>query len=313
MPETTHVLPGDILAEFLGQLEAGDALTFEGLTLHPLIPTRRGGDGLMLETLDEALGSGHLLVTEIDEAGSVNTIVVENRSDFPIFIMAGEILRGSKQDRTMQEDLVIPPRSGRMEVSCFCTERGRWRRVSRHFESSGEALPTRARAVSKVSRSQGEVWHSIATFQASTSAFSPTESAREVYEIPHVRQSLEAFQEALGDLPARAPEAVGVVAMSGESVLAVDVFGTGEVFRKLYPKLLKAYAADVLGAGRRGDRLRRDMPLKLLRRATEAKWKDRPSTGLGTALEIAPSDLGGTALVLEGQVVHSDLFPLERI
>lgn len=50
-------------------------------------------------------------VTEVDDAGSVPTILVKNRLDARLFLMDGQELVGAKQNRILNTDVVVPART----------------------------------------------------------------------------------------------------------------------------------------------------------------------------------------------------------
>ena len=52
-------------------------------------------------------------------SGSVNTLIAKNISTDTIFIMAGEVVKGGKQDRVIGKDVVIPP-GKEINLSAFC-------------------------------------------------------------------------------------------------------------------------------------------------------------------------------------------------
>lgn len=63
-----------------------------------------------LLTLSEALAAGKAVV---HETGDVNQLAIENRSQAEdIYVQAGDIVKGGKQDRVLSVDLVLPPGSG---------------------------------------------------------------------------------------------------------------------------------------------------------------------------------------------------------
>src|SRR5262249_4734246 len=76
-------------------------------------------------TLQEALAQKKVIVKE---TGDVNNLAVENLSDALVFIQSGDILKGGRQDRTMQFDMLLPPHSGLKPLPAFCVEHGRWSR-----------------------------------------------------------------------------------------------------------------------------------------------------------------------------------------
>ena len=67
-----------------------------------------------LDTLEQALERGQVVVYE---TGSVNQLAIENRSaDRAVFVQAGDIVKGGRQDRVFSQDLVLEPKSGRVPI-----------------------------------------------------------------------------------------------------------------------------------------------------------------------------------------------------
>lgn len=96
-------------------------------------------------TLKEAVEQGKVVVTE---TGQVNELVIENTGASEVFIQAGDIVKGGKQDRVLTVSLMLPAKSGKMPIASYCVEQGRWTSrgnedVSR-FNSASEAMPSRS-------------------------------------------------------------------------------------------------------------------------------------------------------------------------
>lgn len=96
-------------------------------------------------TLKEAVEQGQVIVSE---TGQVNELMIENTSASEVFIQAGDLVKGGKQDRVLMVSLVLPPKSGKLPIASFCVEHGRWTNrgtedVSR-FHSAAEAMPSRS-------------------------------------------------------------------------------------------------------------------------------------------------------------------------
>ena len=96
-------------------------------------------------TLKEAVEQGQVIVSE---TGQVNELMIENTSASEVFIQAGDMVKGGKQDRVLMVSLMLPPRSGKLPIASFCVEHGRWtgrgkEDVSR-FHSASEAMPSRS-------------------------------------------------------------------------------------------------------------------------------------------------------------------------
>src|SRR5262245_48887610 len=87
----------------------GAPVSHSNLTVLPLIASAAtpGGDYLVL---DEGMDKGLVKIQERTGGGSVNELVVDNRSDKPLFVMSGEVILGGQQDRIIGKDTIIPPR-----------------------------------------------------------------------------------------------------------------------------------------------------------------------------------------------------------
>src|SRR5207245_4586206 len=75
-------------------------------------------------TLGEALQQKKVIVHETQQ---VQELAIENLSPTEeVFVLAGDIVRGGRQDRIVAYDMVVPAKSGKMPIASFCVERGRW-------------------------------------------------------------------------------------------------------------------------------------------------------------------------------------------
>ncbi len=95
-------------------------------------------------TLEEALAKG---AVEVRETGSVNELEIENISGLEVFVQGGDIVKGGRQDRVLAVSLLLPPKSGKLPISAFCVEQGRWAKrgveSDRKFSAVTEMLPSR--------------------------------------------------------------------------------------------------------------------------------------------------------------------------
>src|SRR5204863_6788217 len=109
----------------------------------------RGKDvlpGKDLLTLQEALEKK---LAVVHETGAVGELAVENVArDAEVFIQAGDIVKGGRQDRVLANDLIVPARSGKVPLASFCVEAGRWQRRGgeddRQFSGAAGQLPGKA-------------------------------------------------------------------------------------------------------------------------------------------------------------------------
>src|SRR5205809_4571600 len=108
-------------------------------------------------TLQEALEKKKAVVRE---TSNVNELIIENTGDdTTIYVEAGDIVKGGKQDRCIGNDLVIE--SGvKTPVGAFCVEHGRWTRrgseSAAYFASANDRAPSKQLKLAvKQMRAQG--------------------------------------------------------------------------------------------------------------------------------------------------------------
>ena len=122
-------------------IHVSDPIVQANLAIYLLHGPAAGG-GVPL-TLQEALAKGGV---KVDETGSVNELTAENVGNEEVFVQAGDIVKGGRQDRVLSVDLLLPPRSGRVSIAAFCVEHGRWSGRSgedaARFASAGSAIPS---------------------------------------------------------------------------------------------------------------------------------------------------------------------------
>src|ERR1700674_1321495 len=118
-------------------------------------------------TLQEALVQRKVIVRE---TSSVNELSIENISREEVYVQSGDIVKGGQQDRMMAVDLILPPRSGKVPISAFCVENGRWSKRGAEevtvFNSSANVVAGRdLKLAAKDAESQGEVWRQVTVAQ----------------------------------------------------------------------------------------------------------------------------------------------------
>jgi len=209
-------------------------------------------------TLSEALEQHKAVVYE---TCSVNQPQVENLSGEDLYIQSGEIVKGGKQDRVLQDDVILPAASGKVNVTSFCVEQGRWTRRGSESAQAFAAAPTAIaspemkRAVKATAR-QADVWAEVSAAQGRLAATlgAPVKSAisqssyQLTMEAPKVRQTADAFKEELSDLAAKHRDSLGFVMAVNGKVTGAELYATHELFGKLWPKLLESAAVEAMAS-----------------------------------------------------------------
>jgi hypothetical protein len=222
-----------------------------------LIHAKDVKDKTKFMTLQEALEQKKVTV---NETGTVNKLVIENVSDdVHIYIQSGDIVRGGKQDRTIGCDYVVPPKSGKIPLSSFCVESGRWRQRGNEkadaFAVSNNALPTRGlKVAANYSRSQSGVWQEVADIQDKLSetigeSVRSQESASSLeltLENKEVKEAVQKYIDAFSRLIQDRKDVVGFVSAINGELNSADVYASADLFKKVWPKMLKSCSVEAL-------------------------------------------------------------------
>jgi hypothetical protein len=248
-----------------------------------------GGDGIAGRnylTLEEALAQKKVVVHETEEVGK---LAVENVSPHEVFIQAGDIVKGGKQDRVIGYDVVLAPNSGRVPIASFCVEQGRWSRrgheVVEHFETANNMAVGKSMKMgfrSGGGRSQRMVWGAVSEVQEKLGAnlaksVRKRESATSLQltlEDEDVKVTADEYVEMLGSALEGKSDVIGYVFAVNSEVNSGDVYASAALFRKLWPRLLRASAVEAVAELKKGDPSRpppKDEVRKLVAHPCEGK------------------------------------------
>ena len=207
-------------------------------------------------TLQEALVQKKVVVYETQ---SVNELSIQNFSDQDVYVQSGDIVKGGQQDRMIGVDLIVPAHSDKLPISAFCVEHGRWtargtERASVFSSSADSASTKELKLAAKRSTSQGEVWRSVSVAQEKLSrnvgarVNSPvSESSLQLaVENTRVRGTAENYVSALESIVEGSDDIIGYVFAINGKVNSADIYGSNVLFKKLWPKLLKANAVEAI-------------------------------------------------------------------
>ncbi|MCL5772870.1 MAG: hypothetical protein M1536_00625 [Firmicutes bacterium] len=295
------------MSPFFKKIKISKPVTFKNLAIFPVSGLREKSTG-SLASFDEAAAKKMILITEIGN-GSVNELLVENTSSKYIFIMAGEILTGCKQDRMLKDDILIPPNSGKIKVAAYCTEHGRWTSKSETFASQKTASNIGVRQAARATNEQGKVWAKIEKTQENVSASPATGAMNETYQDKKVQNSMADYRKKFKDLPSLYPDMNGVIVAVNGEVLCADIFGDSVVMQKLYEKLLDSYILEALSRKDDDGKAGLNLAKAFLKNAYSADYNRIKTPGEGNLWEIKSSKIAGASLIYEKDLLHCELFP----
>lgn len=235
-------------------------LTYKNLRLYPIkaktILKEQTKHIENYTSLKEALDEKKIRITEKEgkgEGAEVNTLYAQNISSDTLFLMAGEVIQGGKQDRVIGEDVVIPPNSGRVKLPVYCVEQGRWsagrangNNFTGYFAVSGQSV----RKAVEVEKNQSRVWQKVADANAKNKVHTSTSAYTALSSAADYQKTEKEYFNVLQPRLAAEKDIVGVIVVSGDKVIGCEIFATEQLFRKLSDNLLRSYIHEAVTNGK---------------------------------------------------------------
>jgi hypothetical protein len=249
--------------------------------------------------LSQALSEGSVEVTEVDQGGSVQELLVHNPTESYLLIYEGSLLKGAKQNRVINATLLLPPRSKQV-IPASCVEQGRWRYASPGFTSSPYSSPqflrksirTQIHKRSNLMGSQGQVWEDIRRYAALKKTHSDSGDFEDIYHRSNKTEQL--FPNGLS-LP---PTEGFLVETRGECTM--DLVANKEAFAHLLPRLVAGFELP----HRDEHPLNWEKPTEEVARwLAEGEVFTQPSPGVGIDIRIRTDQHLMSALMVDEEVV----------
>lgn len=307
-----NLLPAadNAITRLVQKVEIGQPYSYGGLTLYPLM-LRSSQWNSGIRTLDEALQHQWITILEKGNA-QVSTLRVRNNSQHYIFLTAGEVITGGKQNRIIRNDTLLPPRSQLIDLPVYCSEKNRWRGKGDCFASPRSLSHQELRVKAAKGASQESIWREIDKESARAKVSSPTRDYQKIYEDERVQRKLDDY--ALHLKRCCRPNTVGVVAVTSHRIIGADIFSDPTLLAKLWDKICHSYAMDpAVSAAVAVPKQRRPIGLgqhevrQFLSRVLSSTFTDQYTPGCGQLLRISGS-VEGAGLIFRDHVVHVGLF-----
>jgi hypothetical protein len=301
-----------VIPELIGRLRLGDLAADGELTIAPVFGAYPGVP--LFVGLEEAIGAGTLLVTEMSDGGEVPSLKAHNQGAVGVLILDGEELVGAKQNRVLNTTVYIKP-GQEIVIPVSCTEAGRWSYHTHAFGDSGHLASPSIRMVASLSVTQNvrrhgayhsdqeKVWEEVSLLQERHHHRSPTSAARDVYE--QKRGDLHKREAAFPCLPGQ----TGLLALWSGKVAGFDLVASESVYAKLHGRLVRSYALDAPAgtAARDEASLARDRQTAVdwLSTLGESPTTEHESPGAGISYRFTGQGVVGAALAVDGAVLHA--------
>jgi len=291
------------IRNLIASVRVGDPVHCDGFAVYPLLLDAPRLRTSML-TLDEALDRKLLEIRE-KGSGNVPTLTVTNRSRRYVFLMAGEMILGGKQNRLLRQDVILPPGIRDMEIPVYCGQQGRWSETSPTFESKSSIANLDVRKKVMAQKGQSEVWSGISDNLAGNEVADGSQSLQAAFEDKEVKRRIKRMT---ADCPLpKGKNVVGIAVMRYGRVLGADLFGEHGLLRKLYDKIIATYAVEIFDEPVKDWRNpdQRGEVERFLAQLADASMRPIPSPGAGQAFILRSGGIEGGAIALGGEPVHA--------
>lgn len=252
--------------------ENTDAYTYENLRLFPIKANKDFLEAFKnvgkFISLSKALDENKVVITEAVDTSrmtqgqyyssgeSVNKLFIENISDDTVLVLAGEVVKGGKQDRMIAQNFLLPPKSGKMDLSVFCVEHGRWTYqnqtmlgVTSKFASNHHYSSSKMRKIAIVNKSQQQVWSEVDSVTRLNDAVTSSGTYTALMESEEYKKKLDAYVAFFNNALKNDSNIIGFVACSGDKVIGCDMFATKDMFNTQLDNLLQSYSAEAITNG----------------------------------------------------------------
>lgn len=301
------------LANLFEGIKLEEPRFLRNLVIYPL--ANGGKTNPKIKVLDDALKDKNILISELDSA-RIEQVKLENRSDYQVFVLDGEEIAGAWQNRVVATAAYIDAQS-EVLLPTSCVEQGRWGGKYEFTLANTCSYPSlRAILCEDVTDSliktktfkanQNRVWRSVRHKLNSLKVQSKTSSMHDIFN--RLEEELSRFSENASALN----QFTGMLAVCGEMILCLDLFGYQNIFRHLLPKLLTSYGLDAL------ERMLTPSPSptkrvkEFLNQLKQVSTQRFPSVGLGEEVRFQTDKLLGRALIFDGNLLHLAAFPKQN-
>ena len=177
----------------------------------------------------------------------VNTLYVQNISKDTIYIMAGEVVKGGKQDRVLAQDMILPPNGKKVDISVFCVERNRWSygesgKFDKYFSVSSNSI--RQKVIQD--QDQSAVWEEVGKTVKKNKTETNTGTYTSLVNSKEYNKDLSEYINFFMKSLKTKSNCIGFVGVSGDKIIGCDIFATPDLFNKQSETILNGYITEAI-------------------------------------------------------------------
>lgn len=298
------------VVSFLQDCQLGKKQVFRNLRVFPIL-----FPGIVEPyylTLEQAIDSGALAVTEVDASGNVNRLKLRNNAKQPVLLVEGEELKGAKQNRIVNASFLI---AGKTEttIPVSCVEERRWHYDSQKFSSGNKVMHASLRREAQFCvheslargaghrSDQGRIWNNIAEKSKRMKVKSPTMAMSDMFE--HYEDNLSDYTDSFHLIDHQ----VGALFAIDGLVIGLECFASNDTFGRFFNKLVNSYAMDAIESVDNKSKVPSVPPGKartFVESVKKAKGQRHPVVSLGATVSFESRITQGTALADGSKILH---------
>ena len=165
--------------------------------------------------------------------------------------MAGEVVKGGKQDRVIGQDIVLVP-GEQKDLSAFCVEKSRWSTKEGNggkFTDYYQVSSMDIREAVTTDKDQGTVWQKVDEHTEKNKATSDTKAYTNLENSEEYQKNVQAYVDVFGNAFKGDERVIGVIAVTGDKIIGVDMFATHDLFIRSFENLLHSYVGHAITHG----------------------------------------------------------------
>jgi hypothetical protein len=218
-------------------------------------------------------------------------------------------------------DFIAPAKSGKLPIASFCVEHGRWQQRGGEdaaaFSYGSTVAGREVKLAAKRGMNQQEVWKEVAVTQQKLSDSLGVQvmsgrggSLQLAQEDKNVKESSDQYIKAMAGLTEGKNDVIGYAFAINGKVNSADIYANSGLFKKLWPKLIRASAIEATSEkkdGKFAQATEADV-FMCVNNAEKAKPTTQPS---GPRAAVVTKD-GSDAILFETRDKQSDEHYLHR-
>jgi ARG/rhodanese/phosphatase superfamily protein len=232
----------------------------DNVSIFPIRSTTQQDVG-PLTTLDSAIARKVASVREVGsgpngENAEVNRLIIDNRGNVPIYVLAGTIVTGGKQDRQVGDDFIVGAHQS-VPVDAYCIEHGRWTTTRNGAATGGQfgvsAVMTESpvRVAAQYEHDQSSVWSKVAAVNAVHRKEAPSGTLMATVDSRDVAAKRAALVQRMEARLRAAPsgdEIVGIAYAIDGKVRSARWFASHKIFELFRSTLISTAAMEAVTA-----------------------------------------------------------------